>query len=113
MALVNDEGISHIVRLAAQLMPHCQASSVAGAMVNVIGTLNVFEAARHAGRSVRLVYASSSAVWGPEEAYGSGKLCETDPLKPSTHYGVFKQANEGNARAYYLADGISSVGLRP
>jgi nucleoside-diphosphate-sugar epimerase len=112
-ALVKDEGITHIVHLAAQLMPHCQANPVAGAMVNIIGTLNVFEAARHAGRSVRVVYASSSAVWGPEEAYGSGKLCETDPLKPSTHYGVFKQANEGNARAYYLADGISSVGLRP
>jgi nucleoside-diphosphate-sugar epimerase len=82
-------------------------------MVNVIGTLNVFEAARDAGRPVRVVYASSSAVWGPEEAYGSGKLSEADPLKPSTHYGVFKQANEGNARAFYLTHGISSVGLRP
>src|SRR6202795_2863569 len=112
-ALVKDEGITHIVHLAAQLMPHCQATPVAGAMVNVIGTLNVFEAARHAGRSVRVVYASSSAVWGPEEAYGSGKLCETDPLKPSTHYGVFKQANEGSARVFYSASGISSIGLRP
>jgi len=82
-------------------------------MVNIIGTLNVFEAARHAGRSVRVVYASSSAVWGPEEAYASGKLSEAEPLKPSTHYGVFKQANEGNARAFYQVDGISSIGLRP
>ena len=112
-ALVKDDGITHIVHLAAQLMPHCQAAPVAGAMVNVIGTLNVFEAARHAGRPVRVVYASSSAVWGPEEAYASGKVSEAEPLKPSTHYGVFKQANEGNARAFYQADGISSVGLRP
>jgi len=112
-ALVKDDGITHIVHLAAQLMPHCQAAPVAGAMVNVIGTLNVFEAARHAGRPVRVVYASSSAVWGPEEAYASGKLSEAEPLKPSTHYGVFKQANEGNARAFYQADGISSIGLRP
>ena len=112
-ALVKEDGITHIVHLAAQLMPHCQATPVAGAMVNVIGTLNVFEAARHAGRPVRVVYASSSAVWGPEEAYASGKLSEAEPLKPSTHYGVFKQANEGNARAFYLADGISSIGLRP
>jgi nucleoside-diphosphate-sugar epimerase len=82
-------------------------------MVNVIGTLNVFEAARDAGRPVRVAYASSSAVWGPEEAYGSGKLTETDPLKPSTHYGVFKQANEGSARVFYSASGISSIGLRP
>jgi UDP-glucose 4-epimerase len=112
-ALVKDEGITHIVHLAAQLMPACQANPVEGALANVIGTLNVFEAARDAGRPVRIVYASSSAVWGPEEAYGSGKLTEADPLKPSTHYGVYKQANEGNARAFFLANGISSIGLRP
>jgi len=111
--LVKDEGITHIIHLAARLMPVCHAAPVAGAMVNVIGCLNVFEAARDAGREVRVVYASSSAVWGPEEAYGAGKLTETDPLKPSTHYGVFKQANEGNARVFYMANGISSVGLRP
>ena len=98
-ALVKDGGITHIVHLAAVLMPFCQATPVEGGMVNVIGTLNVFEAARDAGRAVRVVYASSSAVWGPEEAYGGGKLTEDDPLKPSTHYGVFKQANEGNARS--------------
>lgn len=112
-ALVKDEGITHVVHLAAQLMPACQANPVAGAMANVIGTLNVFEAARDAGRPVRVVYASSSAVWGPEEAYGAGKLTEADPLKPSTHYGVFKQANEGNARVFYSLHGVSSIGLRP
>ena len=112
-ALVKDEGITHIVHLAARLMPFCQANPVAGAMANVIGTLNVFEAARDAGRRVRVVYASSSAVWGPEEGYGADKLTEADPLKPATHYGVFKQANESNARVFYLAHGISSIGLRP
>lgn len=112
-SLVRDEGITHIVHLAAVLMPFCQANPVAGAMVNVIGTLNVFEAARDAGRPVRVVYASSSAVWGPEEAYGDRELSEDEPLKPSTHYGVFKQANEGNARIFHAIDGISSVGLRP
>jgi nucleoside-diphosphate-sugar epimerase len=112
--VVKDGGITHIVHLAAVLMPFCQANPVAGALVNVVGTLNLFEAARDAGRPVRIAYASSSAVWGPDEAYGGGrKLTEEDPLKPSTHYGVFKQANEGNARAFFLSDGISSVGLRP
>ncbi len=112
-SLVKSEGITHIMHLAAQLMPFCQANPVEGGLVNVIGTLNVFEAARDAGRSVRVVYASSSAVWGPEEFYGSGKLSEDDPLRPSTQYGVFKQANEGNARAFHAVNGISSVGLRP
>ena len=112
-ALVKNQAVTHIVHLAAALMPVCQAQPVLGGLVNVVGTLNVFEAARDAGRAVRVVYASSSAVWGPEEAYGSGKLTEDDPLKPATHYGIFKQANEGTARIFYQANGISSVGLRP
>jgi nucleoside-diphosphate-sugar epimerase len=111
--LVKNEGVTHIVHLAAVLMPFCQANPVAGGLVNVIGTLNLFEAARDAGRPVRIVYASSSAVWGPSDAYEDRPLSEEDPLKPSTHYGVFKQANEGNARIFYAANGISSIGLRP
>ena len=66
---MKDEGITHIVHLAAQLMPFARRNPVAGAMTNVIGTLNVFEAARDAGRPVRVVYASSAAVWGPAELY--------------------------------------------
>jgi nucleoside-diphosphate-sugar epimerase len=112
-ALARDGGITHIMHLAAVLMPYCQANPVKGGMINVIGTLNVFEAARDAGRPVRVVYASSSAVWGPESAYEQRNLTEDDPLKPATHYGVFKQANEGNARVFYSTNGISSIGLRP
>ena len=111
--LVRDSGITHIVHLAALLIPVCQAHPVKGGMVNVIGTLNVFEAGRDAGRPVRVVYASSAAVWGPEEAYGDRVLTESDALLPNTHYGIFKQANEGNAHVFYAQNGISSVGLRP
>jgi nucleoside-diphosphate-sugar epimerase len=112
-SIVREKQITHIVHLAAVLMPFCQAKPVQGGMVNVIGTLNLFEAAREAGRPVRIVYASSSAVWGPSEAYEDRALSESDPLKPATHYGVFKQANEGNARVFYSENGISSIGLRP
>jgi nucleoside-diphosphate-sugar epimerase len=112
-ALVRDGGITHVIHLAAVLMPFCQAQPVAGGMINVIGTLNIFEAARDAGRPVRVVYASSSAVWGPEDAYGEQPLSEKDSPLPGTHYGVFKQANEGNARVFFASSGISSMGLRP
>ncbi|HKD08270.1 MAG TPA: NAD(P)-dependent oxidoreductase [Bryobacteraceae bacterium] len=111
--LVKDEGITHICHLAAVLMPFCQKNPVEGGLVNVIGTLNLFEAARDAGREVRIVYASSSAVWGPTDEYGEGALTEDLPVKPATHYGVFKAANEGNARIFFTSDGISSIGLRP
>ena len=112
-SLVKDGGITHIVHLAAVLMPFCQAQPVMGAMINVIGTLNVFEAVRDAGRDVRIVYASSSAVWGPGEAYEEKYLAEDQPLKPATHYGVFKQSNESNARVFHTTNGIHSIGLRP
>jgi nucleoside-diphosphate-sugar epimerase len=111
--LICDEGITHIVHLAAVLMPFCQKNPVQGGLVNVIGTLNIFEAARDLGKQTRIVYASSSAVWGPTDEYGEGLLTEDLPLKPATHYGVFKAANEGNARNFYSSDGISSIGLRP
>lgn len=112
-SLVLDEHITHIVHLAAVLMPFCQTNPVRGGLINVIGTLNLFEAARDCGRDVRIVYASSSAVWGPAEAYEDRPLSENDPPKPATHYGVFKHANEGNARVFFTANGISSIGLRP
>jgi nucleoside-diphosphate-sugar epimerase len=112
-SLVRDGGITHIIHLAAVLMPYCQKEPVKGGVINVLGTLNVFEAARDAGRAVRIAYASSSAVWGPAGEYEDRPLSERDPLKPATHYGVFKQANEGNARVFHATNGITSFGLRP
>lgn len=82
-ALVREGGITHIVHLAAVLMPFCQKNPVQGARVNVIGTLNVFEAARDAGRPVRVTYASSAAVWGPVAEYGGKILTEDDPITPN------------------------------
>src|SRR4029077_17228945 len=84
------------------------------AKVNVIGTLAVFEAIKALGEQVkRLVYTSSAAVFGPPDAYPAGKLDDEVQLKPTTHYGVFKCCNEGNARIYFQDHGISSIGLRP
>lgn len=112
-ALVRNEEITHIVHLAGVLIPFCQQNPVRGAMTNVVGTLNIFEAARDADRPVRIAYASSAAVWGRSEEYEDRALSESDTVHPETHYGVYKQANEGNARVFYLANGISSIGLRP
>ena len=110
---VAEHGVSHIIHLAALQVPACAANPILGAKVNVIGTLNVFEVARRRRDLVkRIVYASSAAVFGPEEFYGEGTVREGAQLLPGTHYGVFKQCNEGNARVYYLNDGIASVGLR-
>src|SRR5204862_524252 len=81
--LVRLKDITHIVHLAAVLMPSCQKDPVGGAMINVVGTLNVFEAARKSGRDIRVSYASSSAVWGPPSNYPGRLLNESDPLLPA------------------------------
>lgn len=109
---VLDRGITHIVHLAALQVPFCQADPVLGAQVNVVGTVNVFEAAaRH--RLRRVVYASSVAVYGPPDLYPHRPVGEDAPLFPTTHYGVYKQANEGTARIYFRDKGVTSIGLRP
>jgi nucleoside-diphosphate-sugar epimerase len=106
-------GITHILHLAGLQVPGCAADPPRGALVNVVGTLNVFEVARKRRDLVqRIVYASSAAVFGPEEFYGGRTVPEGAPLLPGTHYGVFKQCNEGNARVY-SHEGIPSVGIRP
>jgi nucleoside-diphosphate-sugar epimerase len=99
-----------IIHLAGLQVPACQADPPLGALVNVVGTINVFEAARAAGVE-RVIYASSAAVFGMSE--DDLPLDETAICEPSTHYGVFKRTNEGNARVYFLNHGLSSVGLRP
>jgi nucleoside-diphosphate-sugar epimerase len=52
-------------------------------------------------------------VFGPPHAYPRGPLGDDVPLMPTTHYGVFKCCNEGNARIYFQDFGLSSIGLRP
>ena len=107
-------GITHIIHLAGLQVPTCRAFPLLGAKVNVLGTLAVFEAVRAAGTQVqRVVYASSAAVFGAPGLYPPGPQPDDAPLKPSTHYGIFKVCNEGNARIYFQDAGISSVGLRP
>ena len=107
-------GVTHVIHLAGLQVPVCRANPGLGALVNVVGTVNAFEAARLLPEPIQgLVYASSAAVFGPQEDYGEAPLGEGVPLLPRTHYGVFKQANEGNARVFFLDHRISSVGLRP
>jgi nucleoside-diphosphate-sugar epimerase len=111
---VAENGITHIIHLAALQVPFCAADPPKGALVNVVGTVNIFEVAkRHRDHVRQVVYASSAAVYGPEEIYSFRRVPEGAALQPATLYGVFKQCNEGTARIYYQNDGISSIALRP
>ena len=110
--LFERHSVDHVIHLAALQVPFCQADPVQGARVNVVGTVNLFEAARQAGLP-HLAYASSVAVYGPVGDDMRGPLPEEVAETPLTMYGVFKQANEGTARMYWTDYGLSSIGLRP
>lgn len=102
--------ITNIIHLAGLQVPACRANPRLGAMVNVIGTINVFEAAKNSGGRVkRIAYASSAAVFGKND----GAVTEAQAGGMNTHYGAFKRCNEDNARVYFQDNGINSVGLRP
>jgi UDP-glucuronate 4-epimerase len=107
--------ITHVIHLAALQVPFCKADPPLGARVNVVGTVNVFEAvARRKDRIDRVVYASSIAVYDAADAETSGAPVRHDPSgHPATLYGVYKQANEGTARVYWQDRQVASIGLRP
>lgn len=97
------EGCDGIIHLAGILTPACKADPIRGARINLLGTLNIFNAAK-ALRIDRIVYASSAGVYGPNDG--------RTPF-PTTHYGAFKLACEGSARAFWEDAGIASIGFRP
>ena len=103
---------THVIHLAALQLPFCKADPVLGAKVNVVGTVNVFEACKRLGIQ-HLVYASSTAVYGLSEEYPEAPLANDALLKPRSHYGFYKQANEGTAKVYWMDDKVASIGLRP
>jgi len=112
--VVQEHDVQRVIHLAAWQVPLCRQDPARGALVNVVGTANVFEAARASGGRVeRVVYASSAGVFGPPTLYPPGPLRDDAPTHPTTHYGVYKVANEATARVYWEEHRIRSSGFRP
>jgi nucleoside-diphosphate-sugar epimerase len=99
---VAQHDIRAIIHLAALQVPFCKADPVAGARANVVGTVNVFEAARQHGVQ-RVAYASSIAAHS------------FFPGAPwlATLYGAYKLCDEMIARTYAEDWDVPSVGIRP
>jgi nucleoside-diphosphate-sugar epimerase len=112
--VLRERSISHVIHTAGLQTPECRQRPIAGATVNVLGTLAVFEAVKARGSQVScVVYASSGAVLGSDDGLADHPLPDEAPGSPGTLYSVFKTANEQCARVYWQDDGIRSVGLRP
>ena len=75
---------------------------------NIMGTLNMLEAARQKGVK-KFVYASSSSVYGDEPVLPKVEGHEGNLLSP---YAVSKRANEEWAKQYTMHYGLETIGLR-
>ncbi len=79
--------------------------------VNVLGFTNLLEAMRLL-EVPRLVWTSSSVVFGPANSYGDAPVDEEAPSAPTTVYGATKAAAEFLARHYRRELGLESAALR-
>jgi UDP-glucuronate 4-epimerase len=108
--VLDDHGITHVIHLAALLIPQIKADPSYGTGVNVLGTVNVLDAAKT--RGIQVAWASSAAVYSNQD--DNGKPVPNDaPGHPVTFYGVHKQACEGLARIFWQEERVPSIGIRP
>jgi nucleoside-diphosphate-sugar epimerase len=104
-------GVDVIVHLAAQ--PGVRLSWADGfhaySAHNVDATQRLLEAARSAPATPRVVFASSSSVYGEVD---DSSCTEDAPLRPHSPYGVTKVAGELLIAAYVANFGLDAVSLR-
>ena len=103
------EGADYILHQAAWgSVPRSIEMPVLYEEINIHGTLNMFEAAR-ACKVKKIVYASSSSVYGDSETLPKKEGEEGKVLSP---YALTKKTDEEYARLYHSLYGLPAVGLR-
>jgi UDP-glucose 4-epimerase len=103
------EGAEYIFHQAAiPSVPRSIADPAATNEANVTGTLNVLMAARSQGAK-KVVYASSSSVYGETPELPKVETMPTNPLSP---YAVSKLAGENYCRAFAKVYGLRTASLR-
>jgi UDP-glucose 4-epimerase len=103
------QGVLHCLHLAAQVSVVASLEDPEfSAKQNIIGYLNVLDAAKNNGVE-RVVYASSAAVYGNPSVIPLPEDADKTQLSP---YGLEKQVNEMYAELYRTLYGMSSLGQR-
>ena len=112
-ARVNEIFASHkitgVIHLASLLRTASEQNPLAATQVNIIGSLNILEAAR-AFKVRRVVYASSASVYGTRGA--ADRAREEDVTAPRDVYGGTKKYVEMLGEAYGRTYGIEFIVLR-
>lgn len=108
--LLLDHGITHVVHLAAQAgVRHSLTHPDDYVSSNLQGFVSLLEALR-LNPSIKLIYASSSSVYGTNKKIPFSTEDRTD--HPTNLYGATKKANELIAHAYHHLYGIPVTALR-
>ena len=103
------QGVEVILHEAAlPSVPRSIADPITTNEVNVIGTLNILEAARQTGVR-RVVYASSSSIYGDKGTEPKKESMTPNPLSP---YAVSKLAGEEYCGVFSDLYGLETVCLR-
>ncbi|SCX77344.1 UDP-N-acetylglucosamine 4-epimerase [Lachnospiraceae bacterium XPB1003] len=103
------EGVDYVLNEAAWgSVPRSIEMPLFYCMNNIMGTLNMLEAARQKGVK-KFVYASSSSVYGDEPVLPKKEGREGNLLSP---YAVSKRADEEWAKQYTRHYGLDTYGLR-
>lgn len=113
--LFSEHNFDAMLHLAAQMdVRKSVADPVYDAEVNVLGLLNLLEAARTTGVQ-KVVFASTGgAIYGDPDpdVNGGGPQPETHPQHPASPYGITKLVSEHYLRFYESMYGMSYVALR-
>jgi nucleoside-diphosphate-sugar epimerase len=112
ISAVREHNVDQIIHLAAFLGEEVQRRPYAGVRLNLMGTVNVLEAARLEGIK-RIVLASSGTVYlGSLGEGGPKKIDETIPLNPLSIYAATKASSEFLGRTYAHRFGFEFVTVR-
>jgi UDP-glucose 4-epimerase len=93
------------------LMRSGEAEADAALDVNVVGLERLLDAARHAGVR-RVVWTSSTVVYGPAADYPEQPVTEDAPVGPVTFYGLTKAMAEQVSLYHRRRHGADAVALR-
>ena len=103
---------THVFHLGAQSLPTVSWADPVGTFEsNIMGSLHLFEAARHMKRPPVVVSACSSAEYGHVPA-SAIPVTEEQPLRPLHPYGISKVCLDLLGRQYFLDYKIPAVNLR-
>lgn len=109
---IRREEISTIIHLAASLVLGSREDPTIAIKVNCIGTNNMFEVGRLFNLK-RIIFASSSAVYGKASGYASNTVNEDDtPRCPVDPYSATKIVNEVMGQFYYNEYGVPTLCYR-